>query len=269
MCKRVLSVILLCILLLSCWIVQPICAEEGYQVLLGYANGNWSVQEWGVNVNTSFTGAGTYSLTFHGASADTRFLMIDIVGAAEDFAAGNLWLTALSVLVDGNEIPIDISKVITGDPETKGNFHIEIYNVHGITGNDPPLDPSALHFTNNLTVIFSIGALSTDKESTDAPTGSTDPEIPTMPTAPSDPMNPSFPTQTTDSIQPSVFTEPIISGNTTSSSLSIDQANSAANNPHNKQAASEPNFTALFIAGGFAIAGFILYFILRKVCKRK
>ena len=264
MIKRALSVILPGILLLSCLFAQPICAGEGYRVLLGYANGNWSVQEWGVNVNTSVTGAGTYSLTFNAASADTSLLVMDIVGAAEDFASGNIRLTALSILVDGNEIPVDISKVITGDTEGKGNFHIEIYNAHGMTGEDPPLDPSALHFTNNLTVIFTIGVLSTDTDPTDDPTGSTAPSIPILPTEPSDPTNPSYPTHPTDSTEPTEFSDPTVSGNATA-----DPAESTVNVPSHKRAVSEPNFTVLFITGGFAVAAMILYFVLYKVRKNK
>lgn len=131
-------------------------APEGvYEAKLGYATMDWSAQEWGDVVKTVVTGAGTYTLSWDLAEdvtvADAGVFVIDVVGAG----TAGFQLTDLAITADGNEIPVDLEKVVTGDVEENGNFRIEIYNQYGSTAENAPID-NALAFENNLTITFSI-----------------------------------------------------------------------------------------------------------------
>ena len=157
MTKRVLSIALALIMVLGCMAGIVVNAEEtGYTAKLGFANSDWSVQEWGDNVNTTVTGPGTYTLSFDGASTNALVFVVDVAGAGADFAAAGIELSALTVAVDGVEIPVDLSKVVTGDLEQNGNFRIEIFNEYGSTKADAPIDPNAVNFATNLTVTFTL-----------------------------------------------------------------------------------------------------------------
>ena len=160
MMKRVFSIALALMLLLTCFVGVTVSADEAsFTANLGYANADWTVQEWGTTVNTTVTGAGEYTLSFDGAATGAQVFVVDIVGAYEYFTANSLGLTALTVLVDGEEIAVDLSKVATGDPEEKGNFRIELYNEWGTTKENPPIDTETFGFTSNLTVTFTIGTV--------------------------------------------------------------------------------------------------------------
>ena len=157
MTKRVLSMVLALIMMLGCLAGIAVSAEEtAYTAKLGFANSDWSAQEWGDNVNTTVTGAGTYTLSWDGAASNALVFVVDIGGAGAAFAAANLQLTALTVAVDGVEIPVDLTKIVTGDLENNGNFRIEIYNEYGSTKADPGIDPAAVSFATNLTVTFTL-----------------------------------------------------------------------------------------------------------------
>ena len=70
MTKRVLSMVLALIMMLGCLAGIAVSAEEtAYTAKLGFANSDWSAQEWGDNVNTTVTGAGTYTLSWDGAAS--------------------------------------------------------------------------------------------------------------------------------------------------------------------------------------------------------
>ncbi len=157
MIKRVISIALALMLVVACFAGITVSADDGYTAKLGYANSDWSAQEWGDNVNTTVTGAGDYSVSWDGAASDALVFVIDIVGAGADFQAAGLELTALSVTVDGTELPVDLSKVVTGDIEENGNWRIEIYNEYGSTKENAPIDPATVTFASNLTVNFSLG----------------------------------------------------------------------------------------------------------------
>ena len=157
MTKRVISVALALLLIVACFAGVAVSAETAsYTAKLGFANSDWSAQEWGDNANTTVTGAGTYTVSWNGAASDALVFVIDIAGAGADFAAAGLELTALSVAVDGVEVPVDLSKVVTGDLELNGNYRIEIYNEYGSTKADAPIDPAAVTFATNLTVTFTL-----------------------------------------------------------------------------------------------------------------
>lgn len=160
--KRVLSLALALMIMFACFAGVRVNADEaGYTAKLGFANSDWSVQEWGDNAQTTVTGPGTYSVSFNGAATNAFVFVVDIEGAGAAFAAAGIELTALTVTVDGVDIPVDVSKVATGDLENNGKFRIEIYNEYGSTKADPPVDPAAVNFAENLTVTFTLSGPNT------------------------------------------------------------------------------------------------------------
>ena len=63
--KKVLTVVMTLVLLLTGFTALPVHAEgEGFTAKLGYSDPAWGVQEWGDKVNTTVTGAGTYTLSW-------------------------------------------------------------------------------------------------------------------------------------------------------------------------------------------------------------
>lgn len=156
--KRLVAMLAM-VLCLSSIITMPVSAAENeFAAKLGYANSDWSAQEWGDNVNTTVTGEGTYTLSWDGAASDALVFVVDLVGAQAALTeSGKTFnLTDLSVAVDGTELDVDMSKVVTGDLEENGNWRIEIFNEYGTTKENPPVDPAAVTFASNLTVTFTI-----------------------------------------------------------------------------------------------------------------
>ncbi len=159
--KKVLTVVMTLVLLLTGFVVLPVQAEgEGFTAKLGYSDPAWGVQEWGDKVNTTVTGAGTYTLSWdlaEGQAVNSAVVfVVDIVGAGADFAAQGIALKDLKVKVDGADLAVDMSKVVTGDIEENGNFRIEIYNEYGTTKDAAPIDKATLVAAKNLTVEFTL-----------------------------------------------------------------------------------------------------------------
>ena len=162
--KKVLTVVMTLVLLLTGFVVLPVQAEgEGFTAKLGYSDPAWAVSEWGDKVNATVTGAGTYTLSWdlaEGQAVNSAIVfVVDIVGAGADFAAQSMGVTDLKVKVDGADLAVDLSKVITGDLEENGNFRIEIYNEYGKTKEAPSIDTTKVVATKNLTVEFTLGVV--------------------------------------------------------------------------------------------------------------
>lgn len=197
--KKILSVALTGMLLIVCCAGMGVTADEGYTAKLSFANSDWSVQEWGNNASTTVCGAGNYTIRFNGAASGARLLVIDIVGACEALASENLGLIGLTILADGVEIPVDLSKIATGDLEENGNFRIELVNEFGPTKAEAPVDPDAVRFSDNLTICFIIGILQEDSPADDDSDNNmdidpTEPESDDM-TAPSASSKPTVPAE--------------------------------------------------------------------------
>lgn len=163
MSKKIISVALALMLVIACISGITVCADTTeYTAKLGYSTTGWDVSEWGDNVNTTVTGDGTYTLSWDvgdSAAYDAGVFVIDIAGAQADLDASNKTynVTDLTITVDGNDVPVDLSKLITGDIEGNGNYRIEIYNLYGAgTADNSPVDPSALVINSNLTITFTI-----------------------------------------------------------------------------------------------------------------
>ncbi|MDE6355273.1 MAG: hypothetical protein K2L56_09535, partial [Prevotella sp.] len=93
--------------------------------------------------------------------------MVDVVGIRSFFPAFTAEL--VSVNSDGNDVPFNASKLITGDIEDNGNFRIELHNIWGAgTAADPAFGDvkdvegnncvTSLGFKNSLT--YTIGRFS-------------------------------------------------------------------------------------------------------------
>ncbi len=160
MIKRVISMTLALMLIVACMAGITVSADGGYEAKLGYSTTGWDVSEWGENVKTTVTGDGTYTLSWDVNGAyDAGVFVIDIAGAQAvlDITNQTYNVTDLTITVDGNDVPVDLSKLITGDLEGNGNFRIEIYNLYGAgTADDSPIDPSLMVINENLTITFTI-----------------------------------------------------------------------------------------------------------------
>ncbi len=136
---------------------------SGYKAQLGYADADWSNNDWTTNVD--FKGDGTYTLKTTAREGDTpadqaegavvfvidingiTTAILDELGLSNDDITGDdgaakaanfakeTSITAKidSIKVAGKELTIDTSKLLVGDLEDKGNLRLEIYNEYGST----------------------------------------------------------------------------------------------------------------------------------------
>ncbi|MCC8192254.1 MAG: FIVAR domain-containing protein, partial [Ruminococcus sp.] len=141
---------------------------------LGYADADWSAQDWSSSVTV--TGDGTYTITASvadmGDTADgVVVFVIDLAGASTAYPD----LTAVldSITVDGDSVAIDGTKVLYGDIEGNGNYRIEIYNQYGSgTASNSPIDPDDIYAEETLSITFTVSGLgaATTEEPTEEPT---------------------------------------------------------------------------------------------------
>lgn len=135
--------------------------KKTYNAKLGYAAaGDWEPNEWGDNANTTVTGGGTYSIHYTPSEAadGAEVFVVDIIGGAELYRTCKL--VGVSVTADGVNIPVNLNKVRFGDLEYNGNLRIEIFNAFG--SNDPSIDLSALNFSQELIVSFTLEEVAVD-----------------------------------------------------------------------------------------------------------
>lgn len=122
--------------------------DKTYKATMSFADTAWGSQDWESTVDVP--GYGTYSLKANVESfADFGVFCIDIPelgtylgvqpGSGE-YDMSKCTVSDLKVIVDGSEIAVDLSKVLWGDPEEKGNLRIEIYNQYGKTKDASPID---------------------------------------------------------------------------------------------------------------------------------
>ena len=86
MLKRVISIALVLMLVVTCCAGLVSAENASYTAKLGFANSDWSAQEWGDNANTTVTGPGEYSVSWNGAASNALVFVVDIAGAGADFA---------------------------------------------------------------------------------------------------------------------------------------------------------------------------------------
>lgn len=155
---RKLLAIVMCVAMVMAIAVAASAEEVSYNATLGFANSDWSIQEWGTNVNTTVTGPGTYTLTFTPSApvSDALVFVIDIVGAGAAFTEAGYTVTNVTLTADGVTVPVNMPKLVTGDLENNGNFRIEIHNEYGSTKEDPAINYSTLAFSESLVISFTI-----------------------------------------------------------------------------------------------------------------
>lgn len=142
---------------------RPGPSEDGiYRAYIGYADADWSVQNW--DSNTAIK-EGENSITFklpHENDGDpceaegVSVLVIDLLDCL--YTVGYVRVT--SIAVDGEEIDFYGSKIIYGadDHSTADNYRIEIFSYYGDTVNDPPIDRKDIRFKDELTVNFIVSS---------------------------------------------------------------------------------------------------------------
>ncbi len=62
----------------------------------------------------------------------------------------------ITILMDGEELTLDASKVVVGDTEANGNLRIEFYNMYGPSAENAAIDPEDISFSDNLTINFDL-----------------------------------------------------------------------------------------------------------------
>ena len=63
------------------------------------------------------------------------------------------------------EVNPETGKIVFGDLEDNGRLRIEIYNEYGSTGSNPPIDPNAIKFSDNMVVSFSLTGITDNLKS--------------------------------------------------------------------------------------------------------
>ena len=174
-----------------------------YTATLGFADSTWEAMDWETSIE--ITGNGTYTITTDSdiwlensyswddedevKANGINVFVIDIKGLGSDLDPtdeGNVeelcTFSDVKVTADGVDIPVDQSKLVWGDLESKGDVRLEIYNAYGETKNDPPINPDDIIDVEEISVTFT---LTIAEDESDEPI--TEPE---EPDDPEEPFNP-------------------------------------------------------------------------------
>lgn len=171
--KKIISMGMATALVLAGIAAQPkmtVQAAEEYTAFIMFSDTNWMFGNWDASLESATTkvnGAGTYSVTLSASEVGgdgetfaegTMLLGVDIIGAYDGMAAvgKSLSVSALTVKADGEEVAVDMSKVLTGDTEGNGDYYIEIYNEYGNTAYNPPIDFENFSFKDSVTIEFTL-----------------------------------------------------------------------------------------------------------------
>lgn len=128
-------------------------------------------------------GTETYTVAYAGSQdegAPTVFCIDAHELSAKAAEAGlAVKLDAMSLKLDGTEVPVDLSKVLSGDLEENGNYRMEVYNTVGAgTADDSPISVDGFKFSESLEVTFTL-TMASASEAPEAP------EVTEAPAAPS------------------------------------------------------------------------------------
>lgn len=137
-------------------------AANAYTAQLYYASGDWYAQTNTETAVCEVNGSGTYTITagwnkvadeetgseMNPVSSGVTVLVVDIpqlgtdlgVSQEEDYDMSKCTFSDVKLVIGGNNIPVDNSKLLWGDPEDKGNLRLEIYNAYGSTCTDQKYD---------------------------------------------------------------------------------------------------------------------------------
>ncbi len=131
-------------------------ADSEYTAKLGFADTQFSVNDW--ETSTTVTGDGQYTIesTAVAGAPDLGVFVIDIEKMFSD--APEATATLDKVEIDGAEVAFAADKIIYGDIEKNGNYRIEIFNQYADTKNDPPI-PQATAVNTSIKVTFTVSGL--------------------------------------------------------------------------------------------------------------
>lgn len=138
-------------------------ADKTYTANWYYASGDWYAQTDTTTAITEINGDGTYTIKagwktvineetgedMNPCSWGVTVLVVDIPELGEDLGLDNAdgvydmtkcTFSDVKLVIGGQEIAVDSSKVLWGDPEEKGNLRLEIYNAYGKTTTDGAYD---------------------------------------------------------------------------------------------------------------------------------
>lgn len=137
-------------------------AANAYTAELYYASGDWYAQTDTKTATCEVNGSGTYTITagwqkvadeetgdeMNPVSSGVTVLVVDIpqlgtdlgVSQDEDYDMSKCTFSDVKLVIGGNNIPVDDSKLLWGDPEDKGNLRLEIFNAYGSTSTDQKYD---------------------------------------------------------------------------------------------------------------------------------
>lgn len=143
--------------------------ENPITATIGFASGDWGVQDWATSVTITGDGAYTIPVTTTSTSKGIMVYVIDLKGQAANVANIEGYINSIIVDTDApgnypamNSEIIDQDKILKGDIENKGNYRMEIYNQWGSgSANDPSFDPSILTFSSRIRVQFEISGIGT------------------------------------------------------------------------------------------------------------
>ena len=148
-----------------------VSTEQTAFLMVGPVEG--PIQNWDANLEaatTTVSGDGTYTVTLSAADVESdgtadvglNVFCVDVVGLGANVPdVSAITVDALTVTADGEDVPVDISKIKFGDIEDNGNFRIEIYNAWGSgTADDSPIgDAAAFTFADTLSVEFTLSGI--------------------------------------------------------------------------------------------------------------
>ena len=141
-------------------LATAVCAVSvsaaSFKAVLGFADMSWAHQDWDSSVEITGDGQYTIESTVVAGAEDFGVFVIDLQGMYAECPEATAVLD--EVVVDGNAISFDASKIIYGDIEEKGNYRIEIYNQYGDTKNNPGVN-QATPISESLKITFTVSGL--------------------------------------------------------------------------------------------------------------
>lgn len=235
-------------------VLNPTDADEpatyDVKATIGFADGDWSCQDWATSIDVY---QGENELTFKaplgedGTPMTSEGATVFVIDLADCFAEiPDLKCEVTSVIVDGKEFPIDLSKVLYGNIEDdKDNYRIELYNAYGETAVNEkydasvsPFNPDDLTFSDSVTIKFTAEG-----------TG-----LKTKPVTPVDPSSSEPSSESSSEVSSSETSSETSSATSTSDTSS--KAASSSSKAANTSTTTNPNTGAAALAAvGVALAG--------------
>ena len=143
--------------MLTAMSVAPVFADDiAISATIGFTDSSWEHQDWATTVTVTGDGQYTLTTTDVAGATDLYVFVVDLTGMYESYPDATATLD--SVVIDGNEMYVDSTKIIYGDIEEKGNYRIEIYNEYGDTKSDSGINKDTA-VAESISVTFTVSGL--------------------------------------------------------------------------------------------------------------